>query len=380
MKILTITNYYPPYFIGGYEIACKEMMDFLTAQGHEIIILASNYGKSQNQESIKREMKLIDYMQDSRYQRMKIEHHNYKQTINAIKHYKPNLIYFWSLRKIGLGPIEAANKMNIPKVFEIGDFWMQSIIGREDQNSWKQKIKNLLPFTHTKPVKIEPAICVSKWVEREMREKYGTTHSWTIYNATRVPPKPEFPENKLLTFIFVGRLDEKKGLDLAIEALKLFHKNYPNIDFELHIYGSGDRAYINHCKTLSQPIKEKIHFKGRVEKKAQMYTNGSILLMPTRERESFGLVVIEAMAHGSVVIATNAYGPGEIIQHQQNGLLFAPDDLHDLYTQVEKLHTNRDLFQKIHNQAYQDVKEHFSIEVVKPKVEALLKKIAGEAP
>ena len=62
MRILTITNYYPPHFIGGYEIACKETMDFLSDQGHEIVVVTSDYQKSDEQENkVYRDMKLVDY-------------------------------------------------------------------------------------------------------------------------------------------------------------------------------------------------------------------------------------------------------------------------------------------------------------------------------
>ena len=380
MKILTVTNYYPPYYIGGYEIACKETMDFLIGRGHEVTVLASNYGSSKSQTYIKREMHLISYPNNPRLKRMREEHYNYKRVKNAIEEHKPDLVYFWSLKGIGLGVVEAADNANIPKVFEIGDFWMQGFLDYANPNSWKQKLKSLLPFTHTKPVKIEPVICVSKWIEKEMKERYHTTHSYTIYNATYIPPKPIFQDNHTMKFIFAGRIVEEKGLDLAIEALKLFKQNYPNIDFELNIYGDGDEAYIHQCKALAQPIEEKIHFKGKIKHKEKIYTNGSILLMPTRMREPFGLVVIEAMVHGCIVIATNAYGPGEIIKHEKNGLLFEPEDVQDLYRQIEALHKDKALFEKLYHQAYTDVEKNFAIDALKPKVEKILKEIAGVTP
>ena len=196
-------------------------------------------------------------------------------------------------------------------------------------------------------------------------------------NATHIPPKPIFPDTHTMQFIFAGRIDEEKGLDLAIEALKLFAQNYPNIDFKLNIYGDGDKAYIHQCKALAQPIKEKVYFKGKVKHKEEIYANGSIFLMPTRMREPFGLVVIEAMARGCIVIATNAYGPGEIIEHTQNGLLFEPENVQDLYIQIELLHKDKTLFKKLYHQGYADVEKNFSIEVLKPKVEKILKEIAG---
>jgi len=352
-------------------------MDFLINRGHDITVLTSDYGSSSNHAHIKREMRLINYQNSSRFERIIDEHYNYKQIKKALKKYKPDLVYFWSLRGIGLGVIEAVEQANIPKIFEIGDFWIIEYLDTINPNRWREKLKALLPFTHTKPAKIEPAICVSKWLERKVQEYYGKVESYTVYNATYLPPKPIFPTDDRLTFIFAGRLDEDKGLDLAIEALKLFAKNYPKVDFTFNIYGDGDKNYIHRCKVLAQPIKEKVKFRGKVSHKEEIYTNCSILLMPTRAKEAFGMVVIEAMAHGCVIIATNAYGPKEIIEHQHNGLLFEPENVEALYSQIETLYQDKALFKKLYHQGYEDVKEKFNIDVVKPKVEAILKKIAG---
>jgi hypothetical protein len=118
------------------------MMIFLEQQGHEVKVLTSNYIKKDEKEAnINRSMHLIDYANGSILNKSFVEHHNYKITEKLIKDFKPDIIYFWSLRGIGLSVIEASEKYKIPKIFEIGDFWMKGFIHHNLQSSIKLKSK-----------------------------------------------------------------------------------------------------------------------------------------------------------------------------------------------------------------------------------------------
>ncbi|WP_294966830.1 glycosyltransferase, partial [Sulfurimonas sp.] len=178
MKILTITNYYPPHFIGGYEIACKDTMDFLKSKGHEIVVLTSDYHNNQdNKDNVLRKMNLIDYATSSKIQKKMDEYKNYEIVLDTINIFKPDLVYFWSLRGLGINLIEAVQNQNIPKVFEIGDFWMYGYMQKESK--LKQIIKSFIPFFNTKKIKITPSICVSNWVAKEMQEVYKSDTTYT---------------------------------------------------------------------------------------------------------------------------------------------------------------------------------------------------------
>jgi len=377
MRILTVTNYYPPHFIGGYEIACKETMDFLKEQGHEVVVVTSDYHKSDTTEDgILRNMRLIQHNKTSRVQKKLDEYHNYKTVMDAIKTTKPDLVYFWSLRGIGLSVIEAAQKQNIPKVFEIGDFWMYGYMQKGSR--LKQKIKSFLPFLNKKNIPITPTICVSQWVAKEMKNVYKSDTTYVYPNATLVPKK-KISDNTNIRFVFAGRIDEEKGLDLAIEALNKFATLHPTYSFNFDIYGSGEQTYMDKCKALAKPIASMVNFKGKVRSKEEIYSNASVLLMPTRMREPFGLVVIEAMAHGCAVIATDAYGPAEIIDHGENGLLFEMQNIDDLLTQIQRVYFDALYLNKLQENGYKHVLQNYSIPKVKSEVETLLKNIAGVA-
>jgi len=377
MRILTISNYYPPHFIGGYEIACKETMDFLKEQGHDILVISSDYQKSnETEEQIERSMRITDYNSSSYINKKLDEYHNYNIVKNAIQTFQPDLIYYWSLRGLGIKILKNTEETKIPKIFEIGDFWMNGYMKKS--SNIKEFIKNSLPFIDKKDFDFSPSICVSKWIEEEMKIRYKTKKSYVIPNGTDIPLAIN-KSNQTIKFIFVGRVEEEKGIHIAIEALNKFTKKYPNKNFTFDIYGGGDVNYIHKCKKLAKPLGSKLSFKGQVKERKEIYKNASILLMPTQMREPFGLVIIEAMAYKCAVIATNAYGPAEIINHKENGILFNLKEENDLFQKIEELYFNPTFLKKLQENAYKNVLDKYSIPKVKNRVENVLKNIAGVA-
>jgi glycosyltransferase involved in cell wall biosynthesis len=270
--------------------------------------------------------------------------------------------------------LNATDEIKTPKVFEIGDFWMQGYMQKGSR--LKENIIKILPFLAKKDIDFSPSICVSKWIEAEMKTRYNTKQSYVIPNATNIP-LPIQKNNQKIKFIFVGRIEADKGIEIAIKSLNQLQEKYPEQDFSFNIYGGGTTEYIQRCKILAKPLDSKVSFKGQVKSRKEIYENATILLMPTKTREAFGLVIIEAMAHKCAVIATNAYGPAEIIEHKRNGLLFNLQEANDLLRQIEELYFNEVLLTQLQENGYQDVLKKYSVPKVKKKVEVLIKHIAG---
>lgn len=379
MRILTLSNYYPPYLIGGYEIACKEMMDYLESKGHIVHVITSVHMKqSTTTSNIDRTMQLIDYNKPSILDKCIVEHHNYNVVSDAIDAFKPDLVYIWSLRGIGMSAVQAVDAKQVPKIFEIGDFWMKGFLRDSLSFKLKQFVKSLIPFTYTKKIPLEPNICVSHWVAEEMKNKYKTTQNYVFPNSINIPDQFYEKNNNSMHFIYTGRIDVNKGLDIAISALIEFNFIYPNEEFIFDIYGTGDESYIQQCKKLSQPIKDKVVFHGYSNNREKMYETSDVLLMPTKMREAFGLVIIEAMAHGCCVIATDAYGPAEIIQHNINGLLFRPGSVSDLLKNILYLHSELEITERLKVTGYKYVKNNYNIDYTKPKIEKLLQSLVKD--
>ena len=150
-------------------------------------------------------------------------------------------------------------------------------------------------------------------------------------------PKREFRNNLL----FVGNLEERKGVDTLLRALG----QIANLDYRLDVVGGvKEDRYQRYLKRLSfeNRISEKIIFHGRVdaERIITFYKNANIFVFPSRY-EGYGMVLLEAMSFGLPIVATAIPTTQEIIEDKLNGYLSPVDDIDRLAQNTRTLLSNR---------------------------------------
>jgi phosphatidyl-myo-inositol alpha-mannosyltransferase len=122
------------------------------------------------------------------------------------------------------------------------------------------------------------------------------------------------------TVLFVGRLERRKGARVLIEAFA----RVPNA--QLLIVGDGPEREA--CRAAAAPLGDKVEFLGRVEPAAlpQQMARANIVCAPSLGGESFGVVLLEAMAAGRAVVASSIPGYAAVVRDGIDGLLVPPDD------------------------------------------------------
>ncbi len=117
--------------------------------------------------------------------------------------------------------------------------------------------------------------------------------------------------------LFVGRLAEERGLDHVIH----FAQNLPDQNF--YLAGDGPERHALEAK-IKQLHLTNIYLLGRLEgdQLAEVYKAAKLVVYPTQTTETFGLSILEAMAFGKPVIATNIGGVKNLIENQSNGFLY----------------------------------------------------------
>ena len=132
---------------------------------------------------------------------------------------------------------------------------------------------------------------------------------------THLPDKVSECQEKRV--IALGRYTDQKGFDLLFDAWADIEHSNP--DWKLDIYGSGDKEYY---QTLANKRGlKKVVCHDAVRDVSTIYTSASIYVLSSRY-EGFGLVLIEAMAHGLPVVSFDCpCGPRDIISHGRTGLL-----------------------------------------------------------
>ncbi len=193
-----------------------------------------------------------------------------------------------------------------------------------------------------------------------------------IYNAVGcdVIDTVKKQPNKHIKIGFLGRIVSNKGTQFLVKALGLL-ANKNDISYEVLIGGEG--KYMKALKNITfiHGLDDKVKFVGYVDDKKKFFQNIDIFCLPSL-REAFGLVLIESMAHGVPVIASDILGINEVISHENNGLLFTPGDHHDLAEKIEMLTNNHDRLQNIVSNGINDVKKMYTIDRLKIDLKTLV--------
>jgi glycosyltransferase involved in cell wall biosynthesis len=153
------------------------------------------------------------------------------------------------------------------------------------------------------------------------------------YDTERFYPEP-VPKSQIETMfdiklneklvLFVGKLAHFKGVDILIEAVRLYEVKYPG-EITTIIAGDGELA-TSLKKQASDGNLHDLHFMGHLNSTQlrELYSTADVSLVPSR-REPFGLVAIEALACGCPVIATNQGGLTDIINDDVGTLVDVED-------------------------------------------------------
>lgn len=165
-----------------------------------------------------------------------------------------------------------------------------------------------------------------------------------------------------LRFTFIGTLLPTKGIDLLIKAFK----SVKATDILLNIYGR-QALYAGFEGFYRSLIKEKGHdsrirFMGEIEndKIENVYAHTDVLVVPSVWYENTPLVILEALASQTPVLAARIGGIPELIQDRVNGLLFVPNDCKDLVDKLRLLSGDRALLERLRQgaRALKDIEEN----------------------
>jgi glycosyltransferase involved in cell wall biosynthesis len=140
-------------------------------------------------------------------------------------------------------------------------------------------------------------------------------------------------------FLFMGRLDRSKGVDILIEAFRLVLANHP--DAMLIIAGDGSEKHALQQQTRAAGLEEHVHWAGvvRGEDRIWLMQHALCVVVPSRV-EPFGKVTVEAFACGTPVVGSRLGGIAELIEPGINGLLTEAGDVAGLGQSLRQLLTD----------------------------------------
>jgi glycosyltransferase involved in cell wall biosynthesis len=172
-----------------------------------------------------------------------------------------------------------------------------------------------------------------------------------VPNMLTITPK-RVTDYRVKRVISAGRYMSEKGFDMLLEAWHLLPNEYSN--WHLYIFGNGDRtAYLKIVEKYH--MEESVHLMPATNDVAEEFSKSSIYVMSSRY-EGFGLVLAEAMSCGLPCVSFDCpYGPREIINDGEDGLLARYKDIKDFANTISKLMSDSCLRYNLCKQALKNI-------------------------
>jgi phosphatidyl-myo-inositol alpha-mannosyltransferase len=171
-----------------------------------------------------------------------------------------------------------------------------------------------------------------------------------------VKPLPNLMDGRK-NILFVGRFEEsRKGFRYLLRAFPMVREQFP--DARLIVVGSGNHD--RYERFMRQHGIEDVMFTGFTDAitKARYYASADVFCAPSTGRESFGIILVEAMASGVPVVAAGIPGYQGVIKNGETGILVEPKDEHSLALGLVRILSDTALRETIITNALEDVRQY----------------------
>lgn len=366
MRILVVTNLYPPYYQGGYEVRCAQVVDALHSAGHTVRVLTSTYGlPDQHPEKLASRIDepravhvhrtLNQYLYPPqptarpwRVHRARRELADVREFCRTLQAFRPDIVNWWSMYGLSklLLPIPA--RLAVPDVHWIEHWWMISEYSRRGEDPalfWSalwdgrwgphlaRPLLRLIGRTWERRVARE-GIPTREFPNRPTHVCFVSEHMRTLHRQAGL----EFPSSEVihggvpseqfyqpvaaraagadrLRLLYVGQMTPDRGLHTVIEALAQLQSNLRS-KIVLSVAGAGQESY--ECEVRAQVeahhLAECVVFLGKVPHgdMPRLYKGHDLLVFPSMRDEGLPLTMVEAMLAGCAVVTTGSGGAMEI--------------------------------------------------------------------
>jgi glycosyltransferase involved in cell wall biosynthesis len=176
--------------------------------------------------------------------------------------------------------------------------------------------------------------------------------------------------------LFLGRLKYRKGADVLLQALGRIPETGR---VQLVIVGEGQERAALEVLSDQLDLTKRVRFLGTVTGPAKSYLlqNARFVVVPSRQWEAFGLVVLEGYASGLPVIATDMPGLADLVNPEVTGLIVPPESPDDLAAALQRLFADNALVSRLSHKARQVVQEYDWANVARRHVALYESLIAG---
>lgn len=326
MKVLALSNLYPPDFIGGYELACAHIVEALAARGHAVRVLTCAPRQPvPHDPRVARTFRLADIYDAYTMQRLgepgrrqrQIEAHlisasNVHAMIRELEDFAPDVVYVCNLIGLGgLGLMAALQFLKVPWVWQLGDSVPAVLCSRWNGvvPALAREFEEQIQGTY---------VLVSRRVAREIEEaglrlrgRIEYLPNWIC--GERPAPRATFYQGGHLRIVSAGVISRHthKGMDIIIQAAAELRAQGRD-NFSVDLYGRiGDHSFQAEIQRLG--LERHVTLKGVLPQTELIERFGSydLFAFPTWDREPFGMAPLEALSRGCVPVMSQVCGISE---------------------------------------------------------------------
>lgn len=350
-NILIVHNYYQ--IPGGEDTVVANEKKMLDKYGHKVILYSRNNAELKQMSKIQKTFLPITTVFNPR---------TYRDIKKLIREEKIEVVHVHNtLNLVSPAVYYAARRMRVPVVQTIHNFRLLCPgatfyrDGHICEDCVKHGLKCAMKHSCYRGSKAQTLVCaISTWMHR-ITGIYGKINyiCLTEFNRDKllqlkqIKPecvfvKPNFAENnnifipeeeRLNQFVFAGRLDKLKGVDILFEAWKCMGEDAP----KLIVCGTG--AMEDWCKSFIRKNDVNIEMCGFVpnDEALRIIANSRALVLPTQWYEGFPMSIVEAFSVGTPVICSDLGNAGSVVEEGITGYKFGYKSIESIISVVDKM-------------------------------------------
>ncbi len=429
MKILVLSNLFPPHNAGTHDLRCESITQALRLRGHTVLVLTSNHGLKGEQRDSEIERRLLlngahGHPPLAKYQEMKAaEVHNHSVLREVTASFAPDLIHVHSLEGLPKSFLFSLRSQGRPVVFDVADDWIgggipldpwlrfwnapslpfleQSTRKALELSGERGRLDGTAPTRFAKGYDRLPGLyggtvdassiqpnplsgfrfdrvyfCSASLKERTAQAGYSVSHGEVIYPGIRTEAyarEPRPPGAPVTRFLLVTDVHKSSGVRTAMEAVGMLRAL--KIKASITVFGRGDSAYLAELRSLvaarQLPV-EFLSFSNINRDMPSVFRNHDAFIYCAELDEPFPAGLLEAMAGGLPVIGVLRGGAAEILRHGENGLVYTSGDVEELSSRMQELQCQPHLRAQMTEIAQQEVLSRFNESIFTDQIESYL--------
>ncbi|HEX4933096.1 MAG TPA: glycosyltransferase family 4 protein [Gemmatimonadaceae bacterium] len=304
---------------GGVQIHISQLTRHLQQRGHEVLVLAPG-----DEPGLRGHVHIIGRTftmgSNGSTAQISVAPRAMRALARAMRDFAPDVVHVHEPFAPGIG-IAATKHAPAPVVGTFHSYYPR-------ETSTGRLYTALAPLLRPTWNRVHQRIAVSRAARHSAKGRMGKGDVKILPNGIEVErfatadPARDVPAGRKL--LFVGRLDPRKGLPFAMRAFVKLAPRYP--DLSLVVVGSGPQR--DAIREVPAELRDRVQMKGKVSYQAlpTYYRASDIFVSPATGAESFGIVLVEAMAAGLPVVASDIPGYRDVARDGRESLLVAPSN------------------------------------------------------